>query len=402
MQDEGRIYIKQGKEEAHDQGTDQEANGTEDAEATEHREHDHKAMDLDAAAHEERREEVVDQPYGRTAPDRQRDPATDMPGEEKIQHCRYHDKCGANARDERGKHRNRAPQRGIGDTGDRKPDATQEALDDGDNERSADDGAHGHLQSIDDLSVKAIREGTDLDKLGFEVRPALEQKIRRDQTNDDVEEKLGDARENSTDVLKQPGHTLVDVDIEVTAKELEPLAQERAIAQRQLGYALKDGLTLGEQVFALADHLHTQKRERYEHHDHDDEDGEERRSSAVAAKQGHETSMQGIEQNGKGKRKDQRGKERLDHQKKQDDRPGEKRKKEKCLYGSMRHSAEAGGFEPPIPFRIYRISSAAHSTSLARFQYTKRSLLLTYFQDCIDKVDNPSVKKFLKNLYLEL
>lgn len=29
--------------------------------------------------------------------------------------------------------------------------------------------------------------------------------------------------------------------------------------------------------------------------------------------------------------------------------------------------AEAGGFEPPIPFRVYRISSAAHSTTLARF-----------------------------------
>ena len=31
--------------------------------------------------------------------------------------------------------------------------------------------------------------------------------------------------------------------------------------------------------------------------------------------------------------------------------------------------AEAGGFEPPIPFRVYRISSAAHSTTLARFHW---------------------------------
>ncbi len=30
--------------------------------------------------------------------------------------------------------------------------------------------------------------------------------------------------------------------------------------------------------------------------------------------------------------------------------------------------AEAGGFEPPMPLRAYRISSAAHSTTLARFQ----------------------------------
>ena len=29
--------------------------------------------------------------------------------------------------------------------------------------------------------------------------------------------------------------------------------------------------------------------------------------------------------------------------------------------------AEAGGFEPPIPLRVYRISSAAHSATLARF-----------------------------------
>ena len=29
--------------------------------------------------------------------------------------------------------------------------------------------------------------------------------------------------------------------------------------------------------------------------------------------------------------------------------------------------AEAGGFEPPIPFPVYCISSAAHSTALARF-----------------------------------
>ena len=32
------------------------------------------------------------------------------------------------------------------------------------------------------------------------------------------------------------------------------------------------------------------------------------------------------------------------------------------------YKAEAGGFEPPKPFPAYRISSAAHSTTLARFQ----------------------------------
>lgn len=33
--------------------------------------------------------------------------------------------------------------------------------------------------------------------------------------------------------------------------------------------------------------------------------------------------------------------------------------------------AEAGGFEPPIPLRVYLISSQAHSTTLARFQFSR-------------------------------
>src|SRR3989338_6748817 len=32
--------------------------------------------------------------------------------------------------------------------------------------------------------------------------------------------------------------------------------------------------------------------------------------------------------------------------------------------------SETGGFEPPIPFRVYRISSAARSTTLPRLHYS--------------------------------
>ena len=38
--------------------------------------------------------------------------------------------------------------------------------------------------------------------------------------------------------------------------------------------------------------------------------------------------------------------------------------------GTRQSFAEAGGFEPPILLRVYRISSAAYSTSLARFHHS--------------------------------
>ena len=38
------------------------------------------------------------------------------------------------------------------------------------------------------------------------------------------------------------------------------------------------------------------------------------------------------------------------------------------FYKIILNCAEARGFEPLVPFQVHRISSAAHSTTLARFQ----------------------------------
>src|SRR3989344_9048575 len=43
-------------------------------------------------------------------------------------------------------------------------------------------------------------------------------------------------------------------------------------------------------------------------------------------------------------------------------------------------NSEAGGFEPPIPLRVYRISSAAHSTTLTRLQRADCALFRRFRQ----------------------